>query len=204
MNDKNIAAFILAGGEGRRVGRQNKGLLSLNSHPLVNHVIQRIQPHVKNILISANNHIETYQSFGFPVYQDLPQWKGKGPLAGIVSLYSFIPAHTDYILVVPCDTPFLPANLVSSLYHALISNPDLLIAYAATPKQIHPSILLCKPCTNDYLANHLNHQHYSLKSWISAHPNIKVNFHDEHEFTNINDLDTLTRYQQGRHHAKKL
>lgn len=190
-----ITAFIVAGGEGRRVGRQNKGLLLLKKKPLIGHVIQRISPQVQTILISANNQIETYQTLGFPVYPDLLPWKGNGPLAGIISLYPHISPDTDYLLTVPCDTPFLPANLVSTLLQALLSHPDARIAYASTPKMIHPSVFLCKPYTNDYLANHLNQHQYSLKSWIFAHPNIKVEFPDEHAFTNINDLDTLTDNQ---------
>lgn len=196
MNDKPIiTACILAGGEGRRVGRQNKGLLPFKNKPLIQHVINHIQSSVTSILISANHQIEQYRTLGFPVYPDLAEWKNKGPLAGVLSLYPHIPSNSEYLLIVPCDTPFLPEDLVPSLTKALKTRPDLLIAYAATPTMIHPSIFLCKPYTNDYLANHLNQNHYSLKSWILSHPNIKVQFTDEHAFTNINDLNTLTHNQ---------
>ncbi len=191
-NPLNVTAFILAGGEGRRVGQQNKGLLPFKEQPLISHVIHTIKPQVQDILISANTQIDHYLQFGFPVFPDLPQWKRKGPLAGIISLYSHFTSKSEYILITPCDTPFLPSNLVSTLANELINHPEALIAYAATPTIIHPSIYLCRPYTNDYLANHLQQQHYSLRSWIFNHANIRVEFSDEHSFTNINDLETLT------------
>lgn len=190
-----ITALVLAGGEGRRMERRNKGLVSLKGKPLIQHVIESIRSEVQNILISANNNLDIYQNFGFPIYEDLPEWKGKGPLAGILSLTPHIPANSDYLLIVPCDTPFLPHTLVPRLLAAFTTAPDCQIAYAATPTMIHPSIFLCRPCTNDYLANHLNQQHYSLKSWIFSHIHSKVEFPDETPFTNINDVKTLTKNQ---------
>lgn len=195
QNKPIITACILAGGEGRRVGRQNKGLLTLKNKPLIHHVIDHIRSSVTSIIISANRQIEAYRQFGFPVYQDLPEWQNIGPLGGIISLYTHLPLHTEYMLVVPCDTPFLPSNLVTRLTKGLLTHPEASIAYAATATMIHPSIFLCKPYTNDHLANHLNQHHYSLKSWIFSHPNIKIEFPDEHAFTNINDLNTLTHNQ---------
>lgn len=196
MNKKRIiTGIILAGGEGRRMGRKNKGLIPFNNYPLIQHIIERLSPQLDHILISANEDIETYQKFGFPVISDQTDYQNKGPLAGILSTNAFIPQDTDEVLTIPCDTPFLPIHLVSTLMNNLYTKTEYEIAYAATPSQIHPSIFLYKPRINNQLAEHLNQQKYSLKSWIFKHNSIKTVFEDEHAFTNMNDMQTLHQNQ---------
>lgn len=190
-----ITGIILAGGEGQRMGRKNKGLIPFNNLPLIHYVIQQLRPQLDHIIISANEDISTYQNFGFPVISDQTEWQNKGPLAGILSTFPCIPKDTDLILTVPCDTPFLPIHLVSTLTNALYSQTEHEIAYAATPSQIHPSVFLYKPTINNQLAEHLRQQHYSLKSWIFKHNAIKTVFEDEHAFTNMNDMKTLHQNQ---------
>ena len=65
-----VTGVILAGGRGRRMGGEDKGLMMLNGLPLYQHVLQRLQPQVAGICISANRNIERYQQSGFPVISD--------------------------------------------------------------------------------------------------------------------------------------
>ena len=52
-----ITGLILAGGQGRRMGRVDKGLQLLQGRRMVDHVYQRLSPQVGGIVISANqNH----------------------------------------------------------------------------------------------------------------------------------------------------
>ena len=51
---KTISAVILAGGQSRRMGGIDKGLIDLNGKPLVQHLIDRIAPQVDEVLISAS------------------------------------------------------------------------------------------------------------------------------------------------------
>jgi len=80
---QNITAVILAGGKGSRLGGVDKGLLELNGTSLVQHLINRIQPQVSKIIISANRNLDNYKNFGFPVYKD-ERKDCAGPLAGIL------------------------------------------------------------------------------------------------------------------------
>jgi len=57
------SCIILAGGEGRRVGGNDKGLLPYKNKRLIEHVIERMSPQVTDIVISANRNIETYSVF---------------------------------------------------------------------------------------------------------------------------------------------
>ena len=77
-----FTGVILAGGQGSRMGGQDKGLLPLQGKPLYQHVLQRLQPQVNIVLISANRNIDRYQASGCQVIRDsLPDYPG--PLAGM-------------------------------------------------------------------------------------------------------------------------
>lgn len=190
-----VAGLILAGGEGRRVGCQNKGFLVLQDKPLIQHVFERLSPQVDAILISANQDIDRYQQFTENVVTDDLPFLGKGPLSGILSAKSLYLNKTDLLQVVPCDTPFIPTHLVAALKQSLLSDSRYDIAYAATPSHDHPAIFLCKTSINKDLAEHLAIGSYSLKSWIFKHNAVKVLFEDENAFTNINHLETLQKHQ---------
>lgn len=111
-----ITAIVLAGGAGRRMGGEDKGLLLLKQKPLIEWVLARIAPQVDEIIISANRNLERYQSFGYSVVQDKTQGYA-GPLAGIAR--GLLDARHEMVLSVPCDTPFLPDDLVARLYQGL-------------------------------------------------------------------------------------
>ncbi|MDX1498194.1 MAG: molybdenum cofactor guanylyltransferase, partial [Salinisphaeraceae bacterium] len=104
-----ITAYILAGGQGSRMGGADKGLLSLHGRPLVEHVIDRIQPQVDQLKIIANRNQATYKEHGLPVLADiLPDYAG--PLVGMLT--GLTDCETDYALFVPADAPNLPHDLV--------------------------------------------------------------------------------------------
>ena len=109
-----VIGLILAGGEGRRMGYQNKGLVSLQEIPLVAHVIARIAPQVDQLYISVNQDLERYQEFNLPLIQDRQEWIGQGPLAGIATLLPLL-EDDDVLQVVSCDGPYIPQDLVTRL-----------------------------------------------------------------------------------------
>ena len=46
-----ISAVILAGGKARRMAGKDKGLQLLQGKPLIQHVIERVQPQISDIAI---------------------------------------------------------------------------------------------------------------------------------------------------------
>ena len=109
----NVTGVILAGGRGARMGGVDKGLVTLDEKPLVEYVIQRLQPQVSRIIISANRNQDKYARYGFAVVNDGAEASQAGPLAGIYSALTQV--TTDYILTVPCDAPRLPHDLAARL-----------------------------------------------------------------------------------------
>src|SRR5437588_766908 len=109
--DERITGVILAGGQGRRMGTIDKGLVSIDGRPMVAHVLGRLRPQVDEILINANQHRVEYEAFGYPVLADAIGGFA-GPLAGLhVAL-----THASFarVATVPCDSPFLPEDLIAA------------------------------------------------------------------------------------------
>src|ERR671926_1083594 len=119
-----VSGIVLAGGLGRRMGGVDKGLQPLHGRPMIAHVLERLGPQVDDIVINANQNLERYGAFGHRVVKD--EISGfAGPLAG---LHAGLAAISQPLAVtVPCDSPFLPSDLVARLARALGSN-DLAVA----------------------------------------------------------------------------
>lgn len=196
-----VGALILAGGQGSRMDYANKGLQQLDGQPLVEHVIKRLQPQVDYLAISANHATDTYAALGLPVISDVATLQGQGPAAGILSASAQLPPDLDALLIVPCDTPYLPSNLVERLVQALQSPTQTGPGYAAmasTASGPHPSVVLCRPAALLRLWTHIQlRPHPSLLSWLEPLAASRVHFDDEHAFTNINDLAALQALQSA-------
>ena len=115
-----ITGVVFAGGQGRRMGGVDKGLVELDGRALVAHVIERLAPQVGELVINANQNRDRYAAFGYPVVADvIPDFAG--PLAGLHA--AMAAATTPYVVTSPCDSPFLPADLVARLALALAATP---------------------------------------------------------------------------------
>src|SRR5215216_52337 len=77
-----ITGIVLAGGQGRRMGGVDKGLKILRGKPMVQWAIERFAPQVDELLINANQNLDTYRAFGYRVIPDAIGGFA-GPLAGL-------------------------------------------------------------------------------------------------------------------------
>ena len=196
-----ITGVVLAGGLGRRMGGVDKGLQLLNGRPLVSHVIERLAPQVDELLINANQNGERYASFGHRVVPDrIPDFVG--PLAGLHAALSA--ATHPLVATAPCDSPFLPADLIFRLFQALTApgtksswgtaNAD--IAVARTFDQPHPVFCLCKRDVLPHLSEFLAGGGRKFESWYATLNVVEVPFDDEADaFENINTREELGRFE---------
>jgi molybdenum cofactor guanylyltransferase len=188
MSAPAITGIVLAGGRGRRMGTVDKGLVPLHGRPMVAHVIERLVPQVGEILINANQHVVEYMALGHPVIPDAIGGFA-GPLAGLhVGLTH---AANPLVATVPCDSPFLPADLVARLAAALQANgADL--AVARTFDQPHPVFALVRCGVLPHLTLFLQGGGRKIDAWYATLKTIEVAFDDEADaFRNINTLDEL-------------
>jgi len=112
LNRKKISAIILSGGRGHRMLNQDKGLQQFGDKMLIEHLIERIQPQVDEIIISHNRNKEIYLHFGLPLVNDGND-EFQGPLAGILGAKPQI--NHDLCFIAPCDMPDIPLDIVEKL-----------------------------------------------------------------------------------------
>jgi molybdopterin-guanine dinucleotide biosynthesis protein A len=181
-----VTGIVLAGGKGSRMGGVDKGLQPLRGKPMVAWAIARLKPQVDEIVINANQNLEIYAAFGHRVVSD--EIGGfAGPLAG---LHAGLRSATHPLAVtVPCDSPFLPADLVSRLQDSLNEND---LAVAKTGDQAHPVFALVRRQCVKNLESFLAGGGRKIDAWYASLKVVEVSFDDEADaFRNINTLEEL-------------
>jgi molybdenum cofactor guanylyltransferase len=183
-----ITGLVLAGGLGRRMGGVDKGLQAFRGEPMVAHVIRRLAPQVESLLINANQNIERYGAFGHPVVVDAIGGYA-GPLAGLHA--GLTACRTPLLVSSPCDSPFLPADLVARLHDALVRGGAEL-AVARTGAQVHPVFSLVHRHVLPGLTEFLDGGGRKIDYWYGALKVVEVAFDDQPDaFANINTLNEL-------------
>lgn len=114
------AGVVLAGGRSRRMGGQPKALVDLGGLPLIQHVIHRLQPQVGSLVLSVEHHSPELERFGLPQLED-PQPGSHGPLGGLLAALEHLPPKVDWLLLAPCDAPFVPLDLGKRLMGKAVS-----------------------------------------------------------------------------------
>ena len=181
-----VSGIVLAGGLGRRMGGVDKGLQPLHGKPMVEWVLARLRPQVSEILINANQNPERYAAFGHAVVPDAIGGYA-GPLAGLHA--GLKAAKHPLVATVPCDSPFLPEDLVKRLDSFLGSND---IAVAKTGAQAHPVFALVKKHCLNNLEAFLARGGRKIDAWYASLKVVEVSFDDEADaFRNINTLEEL-------------
>jgi len=178
-----IDAVILAGGMARRMGGNDKGLVELQAQPMIKHTIDRIKPQVREILINANRNQTRYAEFGYQVISDEDSGY-LGPLAGMITAMG--QTQADYLLVVPCDCPLLPTDLVERMLSQIEKeNADLAVASDGQREQ--PVILLLKPELRDSMKAFLDAGERKIDFWYAKHHCAVTDFSDQpNAFINVN------------------
>ena len=187
-----ISAVLLAGGQGSRMGGVDKGLVELAGRPMAAHALARLAPQVDELLINANQNLERWRTFGYPVFSDDFGGAGSfcGPLAGLHG--ALVRARHPLVLSAPCDSPFLPTDLVARLARALHASAAQL-AVATTAGRAHPVFCLCQRALAPQLADFLAAGGRKVGAWHSTLRVVAVPFDDNPAaFRNINTAAELS------------
>jgi molybdopterin-guanine dinucleotide biosynthesis protein A len=185
---EDITGLILAGGAGRRVEGRDKGLINWQGKPLVQHVALRLRPQVGQLIISCNRNIETYRELADKTVTDSRR-DFQGPLAGLEAASSIV--GTMFLVVVACDTPTLPKDLISRLLAPLdkAEGRPAQISYAHDGQRDQ---YLCAAINRQCLpslAAYLDEGHRSVHGWYQRHTATSVDFSDKAaSFRNLNRM----------------
>jgi len=176
------------------MGSVDKGLQLLRGRPMIAWVLERLGPQVSEVLISANQNLERYATFGPRVLAD--EIDGfAGPLAGLER--GMNEACGDLVATATCDSPFLPEDLVDRLHRSMHErSADL--AVAKTGNQVHPVFCLCKRSLHPHLQAYLSAGGRKIDAWYASLTVVEVSFDDEAAaFSNINTIDELREHEFG-------
>ena len=184
----NVTGLVLAGGLGRRMGSVDKGLLPLNGKPMVARVLERLAPQVGALLINANQNPEVYGRFGYDVIADRVGGFA-GPLAGLHA--GLTVCTTPLLVTAPCDSPFLPLDLVARLHDGLEKHEGAALAVAYSDGRSQPVFALVRRETLPSLSAFLAGGGRKVDAWFASLVVARVDFADAQAFGNINTREEL-------------
>jgi molybdopterin-guanine dinucleotide biosynthesis protein A len=202
------SAWVLAGGEGRRVQGLDKGLLPRRGQPLEAWVLAQLAPQVSALGVVANRNLVDHgtllaaacmvtpdaQPASLGVIPDDPAWPPRsGPLAGILTALAHSPG--DWVLISPCDTPELPHDLVQRLaMAALAEEADIAVPCttdASGTQRHHWVCVLMHKRVEMTIRGAFMEGERKVRQAIARCKWTGVSFPDSARFHNINSLETL-------------
>ena len=190
-----ITGVILAGGQARRMGGEDKGLIPVAGRPMIAHVIDALRGQLDRIIINANRNLDMYRSYALPVIAD-QSTDFNGPLAGMATCMKA--AETEYIITVPCDSPLLPADYVQRMFDTL-NEARAEICVAENEGRLQPVFALLRCTLLDSLTAYLADGGRKIDRWFEMHAMVCADFSDRAEmFINVNtpaDISTVEAAQ---------
>jgi molybdopterin-guanine dinucleotide biosynthesis protein A len=175
-----ISCIILAGGEGKRVGGVDKGLLEYKNRALIEHVINTVSPQIDDLIISANRNIKKYEQYTDKVISDESE-QYLGPLAGINAALP----HCDHnrVLITPCDTPFLPDDIIARF---LSDDCEADLYIAESDNKLQPVMLMHKKL-HESISRSLKQGQLRLMQWARSQQPEIIPFQETTAFKSFNN-----------------
>ena len=189
-----VTAAILAGGEGRRVGGADKGLLPLDGSPLVARVLAALRGQAGTIVICAHRHADRYARFAPVITDATPEFRG--PLAGIAAALGN--CKSEWLLTVPVDCPQPPRDLAERLYDAaLAENRETAAVFDGT--RVQPLFALYRRTLAANAESALSDDLPVIR-WQQLQHRTLADFSTRpQEFGNLNTLEDFKAWERDRH-----
>jgi len=189
-----ITAVILAGGQGRRMGGRDKGLLEFNGRPLVEILIEQLERQGLAVLINANRNQQRYRRYGYPVVSDeLDDYQG--PLAGFAAAMAAV--ATRFILTLPCDSPLLAEDYAARFMRRQIEAHTAIVV-ASDGERLQPVHALIEVAQLPGLQAFLAGGERKIDRWYAACGYAEADFSDCAEmFRNINTPEDRALLESG-------
>ena len=192
MKKTGTTGVILAGGEARRMGGGDKGLVELCGRPLIEYALARLSPQVDTLIINANRNRERYAAYGHPVIADSRQGF-QGPLAGMLSCLEA--AQTEFVVTAPCDSPLLPEDLAARLFRQLREEQaDISVAHNGARMQ--PVFALMSASLASSMRAFLDRGERKIDRWFEQHKLAVADFSARPDcFRNVNTPGELAQME---------
>jgi molybdenum cofactor guanylyltransferase len=193
-----VLGCILAGGQSRRMGGGDKGLLDLGGKPMLEIVLDRLTLQVPKVILNANGDPDRFAHLKLPVVSD-PVGDYAGPLAGILAGLTYAKDHlpdVTHVLSVAADTPFFPTALVKQFCRAVPADRPV-IAMASSSDKLQPVFGLWPVSLQADLYEWLETgQSGKVLAFVDRHDSVEVSFDIDavsglDPFFNVNKPDDL-------------
>lgn len=191
-----VTGVLLAGGRARRMGGRDKGLIELAGRTLAEHAFERLGPQVDEVVVNANRNVDDYAALGVPVVPDSIEGY-LGPLAGLLA--GMEAATRPLVVTAPCDSPFIPEDLVARLTQGReAAGAELAVAHDGERQQ--PVFLLAPVSLADDLRRWLESGGRKIDAWFAEHRVADVRFDDRPDaFININTEEERVAVERRLH-----
>ncbi len=180
-----VTGLVLAGGQARRMGGEDKGLVSLGNRPMLSWVLERFAPQVDEVLISANRNLERYAQFGRRIVTD--------GMTGFLG--RLVTSRTPWLVMVPCDSPFLPHDLVMRFLDVAAQYDSPLVC-AHDGNRLQPVFSLVHTGLLADLTEYLDAGERKIDRWFDRHQWRPVVFAEHNDiFCNVNSPHDLQQVE---------
>ena len=158
MNDNNILAVVLAGGQSKRFG-EDKNQAKLGNITLLEHVLAKVTKKFEKTLIISNQNLNIKALSSITIIPDYIQGN-LGPLVGILTAMKWIKKNNkqyQWIATFPCDTPFFDTSIIEKFKNKINLNESLLYFVKSNQKRHNIfglwSVKLMDTLENDLINN---------------------------------------------------
>jgi molybdopterin-guanine dinucleotide biosynthesis protein A len=176
----NLTQLVLCGGAGSRLGGVDKPLEPWRGKPLVEYAIESVSDAAAR-LISANRNLERYRRYGAVFTDEQVHIKGTGPLLGIYG--GLERATTDWLLVMPGDTPLLERDWYRPMLDPSTKNAAVVAHDGDRQQHLH---LLLHASIAPTLAAYLGEGEFAVFRFLERVDAFVVPFDDGAQFKNFN------------------
>ena len=194
MNDNNILAVVLAGGQSKRFG-EDKNQAKLGNITLLEHVLAKVTKKFEKILIISNQNLNLKMLNSITIIPDCIQGN-LGPLVGVLTAMKWIKKNNkqyQWIATFPSDTPFFDTSIIEK-YKSIINLNESLLYFVRSNQKRHNIFGLWSVKLMDILENDLiNNNFRKVEKWADKIGvktiNVKIDKFDP--FFNINTKTDL-------------
>ena len=198
MNDNNILAVVLAGGQSKRFG-EDKNQAKLGNITLLEHVLAKVTKKFEKTLIISNQNLNIKILNSITIVPDCIQGN-LGPLVGVLTSMKWIKKNNkqyQWVATFPSDTPFFDTSIIEK-YKSKINLNESLLYFVKSNQKRHNIFGLWSVKLMDTLENDLiNNNFRKVEEWADKIGvetiNIKIDKYDS--FFNIN---TKTDLEEAR------
>jgi len=194
MNDNNILAVVLAGGQSKRFG-EDKNQAKLGNITLLEHVLSKVTKKFEKTLIISNQNLNIKTLNSITIVPDCIQGN-LGPLVGVLTSMKWIKKNNkqyQWVATFPSDTPFFDTSIIEK-YKSKINLNESLLYFVKSNQKRHNIFGLWSVKLMDTLENDLiNNNFRKVEEWADKIGvetiNIKIDKFDP--FFNINTKTDL-------------